>query len=461
VPAFLRWTNAMGTGLADTVGNWQEQIAENTWTTLNRPLMRGDDLLMDGSVSNADVVGLHGFGTPDSVLDYGLVQVVNGYAGTVSLAADGSGGLSVIMLNLTSGAISQPAAGTELSVLNTLIWTGGALGETEANPSDPAFAPSNSVVNVMGSGTITLPTDGTLYCGSTLGFYNPTAAAVETVITGAGTLLLNGGLGVNVAADAKVEVHANLGLIRVMSAVANKQLTLNVGSEWGYVGTGPAELGLQVINPGGRFYLTGKVDLKLTGGDANTPAYTQSSAPFIPTMLAIQNGSSLDVSTSKGILINGGTVWLNLNADAGANQEVTIVGKFMMAGGEIAFQAPIMIGEDFAFSTFHVFGDVVWSHGIFRPGVDCRAGKTGADQWWVSGTMTIETNENSPRIEPEPRLVPAGQGIPQREWEVIRIIKQNEKIDGNDPNVPQGWNVVPVYDANGVKERLKVKYVGS
>jgi hypothetical protein len=56
VPATLRWTNALGTGLAGAYGNW-EVLVGSSWQTAPVPPAWGDTLLFDGAVSNAHCVG--------------------------------------------------------------------------------------------------------------------------------------------------------------------------------------------------------------------------------------------------------------------------------------------------------------------------------------------------------------------------------------------------------------------
>jgi len=57
VPATLRWTNALGTGLAGAYGNW-EVLVGSSWQTAPVPPAWGDTLLFDGAVSNAHCVGV-------------------------------------------------------------------------------------------------------------------------------------------------------------------------------------------------------------------------------------------------------------------------------------------------------------------------------------------------------------------------------------------------------------------
>src|SRR5205807_2462868 len=91
--------------------------------------------------------------------------------------------------------------------LASFIWTGGALGETKADPNDPNFAASNSTLNLNGNSTITLPTDGTLYCGDTMNIGTVVGQAGTAIVQGAGTLLVNGGQGMNILSKTLLPVN--------------------------------------------------------------------------------------------------------------------------------------------------------------------------------------------------------------------------------------------------------------
>lgn len=200
----------------------------------------------------------------------------------------------------------------------------------------------------------------------------------------------------------------------------------------------------------------GEVTLKLTGGDANTPAYIQSRlAFFVEPTLRIVNGCELDAE--NGVVINSGSLTLAGNPNVGA-QAATIEGNLTVNGGSIGFyEAVVQVGQTLWWSSFVVVGDVVWSGGTFYPGVDCRTGNTNScNQWQISGTLTIPQS-SPPKIEPVPLLVPQGQGPPQgRVWYVISAAGG---VQG-DPGIVQGWNLLPNIDANGVKKGFYVKFTG-
>jgi hypothetical protein len=308
------------------------------------------------------------------------------------------------------------------------------------------------VVTIAGAGEITFSNNNTLYCGSTLNFTNPTAAAVETIISGAGTLFVNGGNGITVGADAKVEVLVDPNTNTWIKNDTAKTLTLLIGSRgWEYRGQGSTESDLRVINYGGKFHLSGQVTLTLTGGNAQTPAYTQTPFLFGTPTLEIRNGCVLDAS--EGVQINGGQVLLTSNAALeAARQYATIIGKYTMTGGEFGFhQTPVQIGNEKVWGWFNVFGDVFWSGGTYLPGLNCAPGAPeGGDahlrnnQWMVTGVMIIDaTGASKPTIGPVPQFLPQGQQ-PGGTWRVIAAQGGLGGIHGDDPIVPAGWSLRPV-----------------
>ncbi len=454
VPATLTWTGAYAYPYSWFAQNWQTAPGVPAIS----PPAPGDDLVFDGSVSSAGCYGLRGFGLPETQADFNSVRFVNGYNGTVQVASDGTAGLAVNTFDMSCGVINQQSTGADLGVLTSFSWTGGTLN---GNPGGAAN------VNVLGSGSITRPAGGTLNCGSTLNFSNPSAAAVQTVIAGAGTLLLTGGNGITVEADAKVTVVVRFnagGALKGLNT-ATKTLTLMPGAVWGYSGKGTEEEDFRVINHGGQFVLgisqpdMGEVTLKLLGGDAATPAYTQSRLPFsiVEPTLWIVNGSTLEAS--KGVVINSGflTSAGNPNVPA-AGQQTTIKGDLTVNGGNIGFyQSPVQAGQFLVWTTFYVEGNVVWSGGTYYPGVDGRPGETTfCNQWKISGTLTIPQS-STPKIEPVLQLVP--QGNPPPFGRIWYVISATGGVQG-DPGIAQGWNLLPNINSDGVKKGFYVTLGG-
>jgi hypothetical protein len=435
VPAFLRWTNAIGTGLADTVGNWQEQTAPNVWTTLMRPLVPGDNLLMDGSVSSASVTGLHGFGGPDSSPDFGLVQVVNGYAGTVSLAADGSGGLSVIMLNLTSGAISQPAAGTELTVLSSFIWTGGTLNSSS----------NLSTVTLSGATATIAPTSGgTVSLGSNISLEN---GAVVT--QGAGTIdLTNSGLTFDVTSSCSFNVDPGLGLSAVISSTLGTRFRVRAGSTW-TLRTGDWSTLGDVRNEG-TFTLMGETTARIINNapDPNDPtsfySYLQSAgATYLYGSSAIQTAAGVKIAA--GILATKYADTERSSTDCSAGITAT---ELSVTGGDIY----IGYGSTHvAFGTLSVTGGVNWTGGTYHPCVRSYAETLlgESDRWEASDRFEIANNATI-----TPIVIDAeGAVVEQAEsGKVYVIIKADAPSDPPTEGAPSYdsnlWNLIQIAPLN-------------
>jgi hypothetical protein len=446
---------------ATEVGNWQQSFTPsnpNSWVTASQVPPTNANVLFDGSAfggtnnNSQDCVGFH---VPSGQNLFNTVQLINSYSGTVTLGDDAaSGGLSINSLNITSGAISQPDQGlTDLTVLSSLNWSGGNLGDTKADPNDPLFAASNANVNFNGAGTITLPTNGALYSGDTINFNNPTAANVSTIISGAGSLLLNGGIGMNVNADAKVKNVVSPGAAVESSVNSNlKSLTLASGTEWGYVGAGTDSLGLMVFNNAGKFYLgdplEGRAQVTLQVGIAATTfGYTQNSNATNAT-LQIMAGSTLDASGTKGVEIDGGQIWLAGNTDLTmAQQTATIKGTYTMTGGSINFLSPVQATDGQAQLTFEVTGNASWSGGTYNPGIDCIPGDPAKhDTWTVVGILTINTaGASKPTINP---VAQGGQPNSGNSWPNLIIAGA---VDGNlNLSFPAGWTLNPDVQPNGL-----------
>jgi hypothetical protein len=441
VPALFTWTGAVSTQATNSY-NWEVTEGVPAYELPGD----GDDVrftAMSSGYHDAENLSPM-WGASEA---FGSLTLEAGYDGTVSVAPDAT--FDVGDFTLAGGAIAQPAPSTPIEITGTFTWTGGVLNSLANGAS----------VDILGAGSINLPTDGTLYCGSTLNFSNPTAAAVETVISGAGTLLFNGTSqdAIFVRADAQVKFEGSTDAWAAIDSV-NKTLTLDLGSNCGYVGTGTARpLGLRVINNGGKFYLHGQVTLPMTGA-ANTIAYSQTSGSWLfPSKLEIQSGCVLDVG-NRGVEILGGSVWLTGNADLPVNQQIaTIKGQYQMYGGSVGFGPPIQIGDGLEWCKFKVDGDVFWRGGSYVPGIDCGPGGTKANQWVVTGTMTVDTTfVDKPTINPAPQFLPQGQQ-PSGTWEVIIADPNapNAKIEGN-PVVPQGW-ILQSNLENGVNKKFSIK----
>jgi hypothetical protein len=441
VPASLAWTDLTGSGRFGIASNWRDL---STGSPATAAPAQGDNLTFDGAITSANLNDLRGFGLSESVADFGAVQFINGYSGTVTVNPDSSAGLSVGSLALGTGALSQPNEYCDLSVLGTFTWTGGTLNSS----------PSTATVNVYGGGSIVLPGEGnTLTTGSTLSFvnWNPGGPEVTTTISGAGNLLLNGTSedAIFVRAGAKVDRVGQYSSGGALGGLdnQNKKLTLDQG-EFGYYGVGTETVKLRVVNNGGLFKLRDQVHIILTEGAAGEGYVNENNAN---SRLHITNGCTLEAT--KGVKIRGGSVYLIMNeALPAVDQVATIKGALSFLGGDIVFSIPLSIDNQIVYGTFKVQGDVVWAGGTYRPSVDCTVvGK--ANLWKVTGDLVV-TLESTAQIAPIPQRLPQGQQ-PNGTWDVVIV-------DGAiqpqvDPTLAPGWQLITESNANGVKKKWSVK----
>src|SRR5262249_10642145 len=103
-----------------------------------------------------------------------------------TLAPDGSAGVSTVLFLMESGAISQTLPNTslttDLTVLGSFIWPGGTLNSSA----------NNANVNIEGGGSITPPSGGDLFLGSTLVFGSSDGTEKTTTIGGEGNIDVTG-----------------------------------------------------------------------------------------------------------------------------------------------------------------------------------------------------------------------------------------------------------------------------
>ncbi len=448
--ANLVWNAAGGFGDFGDPANWQHL---DTGLVSDDPPAQGDSLTFDGR-SDADCLGMYGFGADPMNPDYASFRLLSGYAGTVTLGT----GVSTDVFTLRSGSIAQGGTYANLSVSSTFTWSGGVLNSTA----------SDAVVAILGGGEITLGGDGTtLTAGSVLSFggLNP-AAVATTVITGGGTLLLNttNGNAMFISADSKVKRVVGPVPGTIKTDFDTKTITIQKGGELGFVGAGAEELGFRLVNEGGKFFLggpdsetdTSTVTLQITAADQGNVAYFQILSMGSEPQLRIMNGCKLDVGTRK-VDVYGGQVFLVGNTGiAAVDQVATIKGTFRIYGGEIGFLTPTLIGTERVWGRFQVEGDVDWHGGTYIPGVNSGPEGARANQWIVTGTMDIRgQGANRPTINPVQQYLPPGPQ-PARTWEVILANTLGAKIvTADDPAVPAGWTLDPTV-VNGVTRKLSV-----
>ena len=388
VPASMVWTNAMQDGLFSTAGNWFN--LDTGMVAITNPLA-GDDVLFDGNVSSANCNEFLEAGQPGPVPlgqmpppagIYHSVQLIHGYSGVVTAP----GGFETQILTLQSGAICQPNGNdSDVFVLASFTWTGGTLGGSLVDTSNPHFIASNSALHLL-SGSISSidPGDGhTVATGDTLSFENNSGVG-STATFASGIVNFVGGLGVSIDSLCAVNAQAKPAQVRFQDSPAAgsaaKMIKVKAGGQM-YVRSaveadgGTYESALPVWNLG-LFQVEKNATASIKGaiplGNPQTdPSFYQCSAGAAT---KIENGSRL--VTEKGFSFCGGKLATLAKANPPQNfaQSATIGGKVSLNSGDIF----ICDGAG-----PHVFGNLVFEDDVWLGAVtlhivlDGRAPGTG------------------------------------------------------------------------------------
>ena len=387
VPANLVWTNATGDGNFCTAANWRN--LDTGWTALLAPSV-GDDLYFDGDVSNASCDNMKPAGVgniplpggPSLLIEYGSVNLIDGYSGTVTVPM----GFSTETLVIESGAISQPLGScSEVWVSQFFGWTGGVLGGTHADTSHPNFAASNSTLHLLaGSISVIDPgAGGTVSTGSTLSFESALGVG-STATIHSGTVNFVGGLGVvinagcTVTAEVKPATATFTGtpqpgpmakFIRVKSG-GKMYVRSAVEADGGTFDSALPVMnyGLFQVEKNATAVIRGAIAL---GNPATDPSFYQDSENAA---IKIENGSKL--VTEKGLSFLNGTLatLAKANPPQGFAQTATIAGKVSLTAGHIYINQG---------TNLHVFGTLVFESDVWLGAVtlhvvvDGRAPGTG------------------------------------------------------------------------------------
>jgi hypothetical protein len=371
-------------------------------------------------------------GTPPSQLsadaDFGSINLINGYTGTVSLASDGTGNLTTVALTLTSGTLAQQVVNPDQSVTSTNLtvygnfnWTGGVLGNA------PTGSTTAANVNFYGLGNISPTNAGTVITNSTLMFTGAPNAPEATTIN-PGTVVFGafgGGMLVGAFATVTAQTYTKgdvLGFTSMQGMGTSIQTQAN--GTLGIIGPGQISFSVPITNLG-TFNVSGLATVNLKGGDAMSSDLSSAGAR---SQLVLENGSILNVSHK--LSISNGTVFLTMKQTLAANlQTVTINGTVNVSGGTILFSAPIGIGTNpLVYGTFTVNGDVNWTGGTYMPSVDYTTPGL-ANQWLVNGTMTSAAADV---VQPNPQR--GNQPPGNSNWQILTA----QATAGNLPTVAAG-----------------------
>jgi hypothetical protein len=239
------------------------------------------------------------------------------------------------------------------------------------------------------------------------------------------------------------------GTTDVLKQIGTKAIRLSPNSELEFYGAANDEFDSRIVNSGGLLKLSQGASIVLKGGDIVTPGYLQESNAT--SRLHLMNGSVL--SATNGVRVDGGSMFIIINLNLPANQQSAMIdGKLTWTNGDLLFSPPQAFGNDWAYGTFYVHGDVKWEGGRYLPSVDGLVNGV-ASKWIVQGTLTVDATKTiKPRIEPITQRLPAGQ----QATGTFEVIEATVKIEGDDPQTPDGWDLLS-QNVGGVKKKWSVK----
>jgi len=373
VPAAIVWRNYSRDYDFNNAANWMDDA---TLLPIGRVPTGGDDVYFRrGLGSVADCENFHGAASA-----YNSVNLINDYTGTITL----SSGFTTGTLIMDDGDISQPTAGTDITVTTNFTWTFGVLN-TSNNLSN---------LNLNGATAVFAP-EQTLDLGSNVNLSNGAVATLKE-----GTInVTNDGVDFNINANCGLLVDPGESKTTSVNVNMNPaeitQINIATGG-WVKVTSGGKWLSdIPLKNEGGSFILEGGTFAHFNRGvDAvnNGPSYKQTSGA---TYIAADATVSLGIFYS-GMFMSGGAISIKCGPKpdpATSTFRANIWGDLTITGGVIEYDAAG--GDRRNWGEFLVIGDVLWSGGTYYHFVDAQTEGVG-DLWKVEGDFTIS---GSPTVD--------------------------------------------------------------
>ncbi|MBX9627191.1 MAG: hypothetical protein K2X82_25535 [Gemmataceae bacterium] len=363
------------------------------------------------------------------------IRLTDGYAGPLTIGPAVTTGA----LELRTGDIAQ-GANTTLTVTGRLDWSGGRLNT----------GPVAARLRLTGStatGTID-PGGGTLRSGDALTLDNQAALTLL-----AGTVLLTQDVPVDVASGAQVRQIATVigGILAEVGGAALTQFHRISGpnSRWD-AWNGRSDLPV-LVNGGGLPRIHGSDPEEsfrpgtFTANGASGLLYGNSSvAVGQDGTLVIDNSNTLDAKNGGLYVGTGGrfrTAALMRGQYARPEDEVLIKGKMAVAGGDVALSDPAYAlsappaPNEHRFVTLRVTGDVVWSGGVYRPGIGYDLNNNrGQDVWRSNGKFTITGGAGGAVLGPRYANLAGGPYLTATWW----VIEAND-LQYAQPNTTVGF----------------------
>jgi len=375
VPAMFSW---VGAGNFDNPSNWASSSSGIP--------QAGDDIEFLSALSG-DCTNMHG---PAGGGAYNRVAMTGGYAGTVTLSSAFT--TATLDIQAAPASISQPVAGTDITVTSLFNWNRGTLNSSTYH----------SKVIVTGSGataTIAPHLTGTVTTGSTLWFGTGASANFNS-----GTVHFENNAGVNVEAGATAVAAPPAPSPRA------KFTTFLEGSGTVTV-KGTQEVGgfdsqLAFLNDGGVIKVTGDRIARVTARLAGPYVIPNQSVFQVSGTLMIENGSTLEATNGVGLVSGklstksgglGGSDTATIRGDL-KNGVIHFSGNPLTPGiivtgadvviGDSAFDS--MPGLGHQFGILYIEGNANWVAGTYRPVIKGPNPGT-SDLWKVRDTFTISS----------------------------------------------------------------------
>lgn len=409
VPAMLLWTGAVDTD-AGNPWNWCDR---STYVSGVLPAA-GDDLYFEDAKPLPTAAYTSCTGLTLSSGAFASIHVTSGYFGTVTFGS----AIHTQIFELAGGAISQPTAGTDLTVTDGFVWTAGTLNS----------ALSGANVFLAGAtGTIDPGAGNSIISGSTL-ILNPRNGIGATLDVLPGNLNLAAGDGIEANSLCLVNIKPDEATVSISGKpvpdedktkiVFKQGAKLTVSrplAQFAGVATWNGK-NLVLVNDGGTvlFNPNTRSTFGPAGAASKEKAFIrQISGTFEINANAVVSVNGADqVATPKAFMeLSGGTLLARYPENAGLAVPAKLVGNLRFSGGQIAFAG--------TFSAFTVEGNVKWTGGWFSPRLDVS--KNGVcDTWFIEGELNIP-NGAAVEIQPATSNYDPNTAIPAHfRWEVIK-----------------------------------------
>lgn len=387
VPAALTW---VGNGTLPSMN-------PANWSPAQSPA-NGDNLFFDdSSTANCTII-------TSPTLQFNSLNILEGYTGTVTVYTPSTFNHIV----LQDGAIAL--TGGDLTITNSLNWTGGVLHNGTA---------TRTVHMAGGSAASISPTAaGTVATGASLSFEYLNGVG-STGTFNPGTVEFRNAAHLEVDQLCSVQLGtasgASVFLRRINPA---SQFKLKGGMTLTNAENNETDLPLNIT--GGTLKVTAK--LKVNGDLANIPG--AGSVVMSSGTIQIKQGATLQ--PQKGLKMSGGTL-TTLQNGTGVQTNATVSGDLVISGGEITYlqDAPNRKPDaQLIYGRLRVTGDMTWTGGTYRPVVYAPGGNASACDWLsILGTLAVTGGATGAKIAPgaidDNGTYNAQQPAPTASWTIL------------------------------------------